>query len=776
MGIPKIKFHPIQSEYFHCSKRYSVVAAGRRSGKTMLSKLKILKANAAYDGDDEPRFFCAAPTRDQAKRIYWDDLKDYSRDLFGKDFLVDRSESQLILRYKNGGEIHVIGLDKPERVEGSPWDGCIIDEYANVKETAWTENILPALADRRGFANFIGVPEGRNHFYKLYKSALEDTTGDWGAFTWKSEDILPEDIVRSAKRDMDELTFLQEFCASFVTFEGNAYYAFDDNIHCERNLSYDPYLDLIFCFDFNISPGVAVVCQEDPNYDLTKVIGEVYIKRGSNTELVCDQLVEEWGDHQGRVLCYGDYTGGSLGSAKLMGSDWDICERVLGDQFGKRLDFMLRPNPKERERLNAVNSRLMSFDKTVRMVLDPEKAPNLIWDFENTLFAKDGSGEIDKKGDKWTSHMCFGKGTKVDTDRGIVNIEELPKKGFIKTFDDTYSSFVNPGSRGFKETVKLILNTGKEIVATKDHLFLTTKGWKKAVDLTSDTMLYSTQLNNFLREDTICQRKKKILSLFRKFAKNFWGKNINFIKEANIFLEIIVKIAQKIGFIRLFGNIIMDLYQKVMLFIISMKIVPIITLVICEYTKNQFIKLYTCVMQEEKKLLDKLSKNMLNQKRLNGMDLKKEKRGIKNMPNNKLGKENLQKFVITVEKNTKLPCVKKVRDIVRESAKPLNLDLSKGKQCRKELAEFVEKHSEKIHHTFIKKKFRNFVPKSVMVKVEQVIDNGVEEVFCPIVEKGCFILFDNIIVSNSDSLGYYCWYEFPVGSGAKYTISRVGGF
>ena len=68
---------------------------------------------------------------------------------------------------KNGSMIQVIGLDKPERIEGMPWHGCHITEIGNIKETAWGENIRPVLSDTNGWAILDGVPEGINFLYDL---------------------------------------------------------------------------------------------------------------------------------------------------------------------------------------------------------------------------------------------------------------------------------------------------------------------------------------------------------------------------------------------------------------------------------------------------------------------------------------------------------------------------------------------------------------------------------------------------------------------------------
>ena len=49
-----------------------------------------------------------------------------------------------MISLKNGAQIWVVGLDRPERIEGSPWDGGVLDEYGNMRANAWPEHIRPA--------------------------------------------------------------------------------------------------------------------------------------------------------------------------------------------------------------------------------------------------------------------------------------------------------------------------------------------------------------------------------------------------------------------------------------------------------------------------------------------------------------------------------------------------------------------------------------------------------------------------------------------------------
>lgn len=447
--------HAGQDAYYRSTARFNVVPAGRRSGKTEIAKRRVVRRAIERMLMTNPpyftgRFFCAAPTRDQAKRIYWEDLKA----LIPKNYLVGRPrETDLIITLKNHIELHVIGMDKPERFEGSPWDGGILDEYGNMKEQAWMQNVLPALADRQGWCDLIGVPEGRNHYYERYLEAKDCIDGSMKAHHWKSADILPAKEIEMFRRMMDELSFRQELEAEFAEFSGQCYYAFSEETHVMR-LHYNPDEALIFCFDFNVAPGVAAIIQEQvipgqfedyyrPDSNVrtfatmygkgtpeevrklraeqlaamearktripvigTGVIGEVNIKTNSNTPAVVRKLIQDWEDHRGPIVCYGDSTGGSKGTAKVEGSDWEIIERMLYAHYGSERVYMEIPpvNPPERIRINAVNTRLKTGDDVIRLAVSPE-CRNVIKDFGGVRVLEGGSGEIDKKRDLALSHI-----------------------------------------------------------------------------------------------------------------------------------------------------------------------------------------------------------------------------------------------------------------------------------------------------------------------------------------------------------------------------------
>lgn len=448
-----LKWHPEQARLETSTARFKVVPAGRRSGKTERAKRHgVRKAWALPRGG---RVGFGAPTRDQAKQIFWDDLKAMIP-RWGMQRAPKETDLSILLR--NGVEIRVVGMDRPERVEGTPWDWFCLDEYANCKEEAWAAHLYPALSTigREGEAWLIGVPEGRNHYYETYKKALADTSGIWDAFTWLSADILPPDTIEQAKRDLDPLTYEQEYEASFVNFRGQAYYVFRDTLHCVKGTTEKHYrkrAPLSFCFDFNVEPGVACVVQS-AEFELPRVreavklgdkvvvgehahtvkvdgeavIGEVYIPHNSNTPAVCNKLIADWGDHEGPIYLYGDATGGARGTAQLDGSDWDLIMKAMYGHFGR--DRVFRKgrrnassgawhNPSERSRVNAVNTRLLSGDGIVRLIVDPTHAPYVVRDLEGVRLLEGGSGEIDKKNDPELTHISDALGYKIEFDHPI---------------------------------------------------------------------------------------------------------------------------------------------------------------------------------------------------------------------------------------------------------------------------------------------------------------------------------------------------------------------
>lgn len=364
--------HPVQRALVEAvSKgiRFPVVPAGRRSGKTERAKRFLAKQAMQNPGK---RFFAAAPTRDQVKKIYWQDLKLLT---FASTHDREPSESDLICYLPNGSEVHLIGLDRPERIEGVLWHGGVVDEIADLRngDVAWKENILPALntynpadPEYRAWCWLIGVPDGLNHYYDLAQYA--ETSGDpeWAVFHWKSADILPPDVVAAAKRAMSARQFRQEFEAEFSGAVGRIYEDYSKANHTAERIQ--PHEQLMWMHDQNFTPlsSAVGVRREQSLFLLDEIVLTSAVSRQSAVE-----FVEKFKDHKNRhVLIYGD-PAGRAGEKHGHASDYTDIEGVLKANGWSYTRKVKPAAPAIKDRQNAVRAKIKAADGTVTLYVNP---------------------------------------------------------------------------------------------------------------------------------------------------------------------------------------------------------------------------------------------------------------------------------------------------------------------------------------------------------------------------------------------------------------------
>ena len=214
--------HDAQMEIFNDPKRFKVVAAGRRFGKSYLSAVTLLVEALKHENDygyklDNTRVvYYVSPTFQQSKDIMWKLLKQ-----LGQGVIDSTLENTGVLRLVNGREIHLKGSDRPDTLRGVGISYVVLDEYASMKPNVWEEILRPTLADVKGGALFIGTPAGKNHFYKLFTAHAKDK--DWATFSYKTVDnpFLDKGEIKNAKNTMSRATFKQEFEASFSVQGGS---------------------------------------------------------------------------------------------------------------------------------------------------------------------------------------------------------------------------------------------------------------------------------------------------------------------------------------------------------------------------------------------------------------------------------------------------------------------------------------------------------------------------------------------------------------------------
>ena len=386
---------PAQQQIFDDDHRFKVVIAGRRFGKTHLA----IQCLAYYARIPDQEVWYVTGSYRQAKLIVWRKLKQRLMDLRWTKKI---NESELTIELKNGSRISLKGADNEDSLRGVGLNYIILDEFADIDPEAWYEVLRPTLADTEGSAMFIGTPKGiANWSYDLYQYELE-FADVWKSFQFTTIDggnVKPEEI-ELAKRDLDTRTFRQEFLATFETYAGRIYYAFERKENVVDGLFESRDLDVIYIgMDFNIDPMSAVIAIRKGD-DLC-VIDEIRMF-SSNTAEIVDEIKSRY--PRSKVWVYPDPA-----SRQRKTSAGGLTDLTILQNSG----FVVKaPNSHTavRDRINAVNSRLCDSTGKRHLFFMP-KCKYTIEGLERHTY-KEGTTQPDK--DSGYDHMMDALGYMVD--------------------------------------------------------------------------------------------------------------------------------------------------------------------------------------------------------------------------------------------------------------------------------------------------------------------------------------------------------------------------
>jgi len=207
---------------------------------------------------ENSRYAYVAPTYKQAKDIAWDMLKASCVLIDGVVF----NESELRVDFMNGARIRLYGADNPDALRGISLDGVVFDEYSQQPSNIFTEIIRPALADRKGYAIWIGTPKGMNDFYDLYNGKRDNPKWLTMLLTVDDTGILDKEELADAQEVMDPDEFSQEFYCSFEASLKGAYYANQlEKARTENRITkipYDANLPVYTFWDLGISDSMTI--------------------------------------------------------------------------------------------------------------------------------------------------------------------------------------------------------------------------------------------------------------------------------------------------------------------------------------------------------------------------------------------------------------------------------------------------------------------------------------------------------------------------------------
>ena len=238
-------------------QRWACLVAHRRAGKTVAAVNDLIKG-AALATTKNPLFGYVAPFRSQAKSVAWEYLKFYARPVIKKI-----NESDLIVTTLNNAELRLFGADNADAMRGLGFDGLLMDEFGDFKPSVWGSVIRPTLADKQGWAVFMGTPKGKNQFWDRYDEARRNPES-WFLLSLKASDsgILPESELQELRRQLSEDQYLQEMECSFEAAILGAYYGTEMRLLEEAgrivDVAHDPHLPTYTAFDIGYRDDTAI--------------------------------------------------------------------------------------------------------------------------------------------------------------------------------------------------------------------------------------------------------------------------------------------------------------------------------------------------------------------------------------------------------------------------------------------------------------------------------------------------------------------------------------
>ena len=152
-AMSELFLHEKQMEVYKAKSRFKVVVAGRRFGKTQLSKIMMIR----YARVKNRLIWYVAPSYRMAKQIMWPDLVAS----LPKKWVKKINETTMTIVLVNNTRIELKGADNPDSLRGVGIHYLVMDEVQNIDPEAWTKVLRPTLASTGGHALFIGCVHGK---------------------------------------------------------------------------------------------------------------------------------------------------------------------------------------------------------------------------------------------------------------------------------------------------------------------------------------------------------------------------------------------------------------------------------------------------------------------------------------------------------------------------------------------------------------------------------------------------------------------------------------
>ena len=395
-----LRYHELQQRLWTTKHRFVAVAAGRGSGKTELARRRVVRFLPVRKPWHDPIYFYALPTIAQAKRVAWKPIVN----LIPPEWIRKINQSELSIETVYGSTLYVVGMDKPQRIEGVQWDGGVIDESSDQKPGSFDLSVLPALSHKNGWCWRIGVPKRHGIGAREFKTFF-DNKGEVDSYTWPSSSVLTPEQLAWAERNLDPRDFNEQYNATWESASGAIFYAYDDTLNVSEVAQYNPKLPIVVGSDFNVDPMCWVIghiINIDEQTKHVHIFDELFI-RNTNTPSTLDELFRRYGNHQAGFYFFGDASGRARKTSANF-SDYVLIKQDARFK-GSRI-FYPQANPRLQDRFAACNAMFCNAANGRRSFINP-KCKHLRADLLERAY-EEGTSEPNDEGDVGHISDAFG--------------------------------------------------------------------------------------------------------------------------------------------------------------------------------------------------------------------------------------------------------------------------------------------------------------------------------------------------------------------------------
>lgn len=199
--------------------KYSIIVAGRRTGKTynaiqwLLETLMTTDATSAIHIDT---------TQGNIQKYVDRYYKKFLKPIW---HLCSWNSQKYILTLPGGKYIDFGSAERPENLEGFDYDLALLNEGGHIlkKDTFWYNTLQPMF--KQAIVRIIGTPKSKNLFHNLYELGKSGSDSDYTSFHFTAYDspFWKKEQLEKIKKNIPEEFFRQEYLAEFLEGAGSVF-------------------------------------------------------------------------------------------------------------------------------------------------------------------------------------------------------------------------------------------------------------------------------------------------------------------------------------------------------------------------------------------------------------------------------------------------------------------------------------------------------------------------------------------------------------------------